>query len=160
MRRLGRGNAVSAVLLTIIILISTVSVAELYTISTSQSVFVNAATSEYFTITGYPSSTIAGQSFSGVTVTVYNSNGKVAVGFSGKVYFTSTDRTATLPYASQSEYTFTTGSKGDKGVHTFSGFILTTAGSQTLTITSGSTLATTNAITVNHATPNQNPNRS
>ncbi len=77
----------------------------------------------------------------------------MATGYKGKVYFTSTDPKATLPYTSQSEYTFTTGSKGDKGTHTFSGFILATAGSQTITVTSGSISATTSAITVNPATP-------
>ena len=104
MRRLPRGNALSAIVLAIIILISTVSTAKLYTIS--QSSFVNAATTKYYTITGYPSSTTAGLSFSGVTVTVYNSNGKVATDYTGKVYFTSTDPKATLPYTSQCEYAF------------------------------------------------------
>ncbi len=153
MRRLVRGNALSVTLLTIIILISSVSAAELYTISNSQTLFVNAVASKYFTITGYPSSTTAGQSFSGITVTVYNSNGKVATGYNGKVYFTSTDPKATVPYTSQSKYTFTTGSKGDKGVHTFSGFNLASAGSQTITVTDGSISLTTNAIKVNPASP-------
>lgn len=143
MRRLVRGNAIPALLLIIIMLISTLGAAELYTISTSQTLFVNGSPTQYFTITGYPSSTTAGQSFSGLTVTVYNSNGKVATSFKGTIYFTSTDPKATLPYTSQSEYTFTTGSKGDKGVHTFSGFILATAGSQTITVTSGSISAAT-----------------
>ncbi len=77
----------------------------------------------------------------------------MATSFKGTIYFTSTDPKATLPYTSQSEYTFTTGSKGDKGVHTFSGFILATAGSQTITVTSGSISAATSVITVNPATP-------
>lgn len=89
MRRLPRGNTLSAIILAVIILISTLSTAELYTLS--QNSFVNGAPTKYYTITGYPSSTTAGLSFSGVTVTVYNSNGKVATGYTGKVYFTSTD---------------------------------------------------------------------
>lgn len=72
MRRLVRGNAIPALLLIIIMLISTLGAAELYTISTSQTLFVNGSPTQYFTITGYPSSTTAGQSFSGLTVTVYN----------------------------------------------------------------------------------------
>jgi hypothetical protein len=152
-RRLVTRTGISATILTVIILISTVTAAGLYAISTSQTVIVNAASSKYFAITGYPSSTIAGQSFSGITVTVYDSNGKVDTGFNGKVYFTSTDPKATLPYTSQCEYTFKTGTKGDKGVHTFSGFDLVTAGSQTITVTDGSISTTTNIITVNPGCP-------
>ena len=151
MRRLPRSNALSAIALAIIILISTVSAAELYTLS--QTGFVNGAPAQYFTISGYPSLITAGQSFSGVTVTAHNSNGNVDTNYNGKVYFTSTDSKATLPYTSQCLYAFKAGSKGDQGVHTFSGFIFATAGSQSITITSGSISATTSAITVSSGAP-------
>ncbi len=58
-----------------------------------------------------------------------------------------------MPYTSQSKYAFTTTTKGDRGIHTFSGFNLVTAGSQTITVTDGSISATTNAITVNPSSP-------
>lgn len=156
MRRLVIGNAVLAIMLSVIILISFVNtgVATLSTQTVSPQVVVtNAVTQNHFTIVGYPNSITAGQSFSGITVTVYNSAGCVVTNYKGKVYFTSTDPKATMPYTSQNPYTFTIGSKGDKGVHTFSGFNLATAGSQTITVTDGSILATTSAITVNDGSP-------
>ena len=156
MRRLVIGNTALAIMLSVIILISFVN-AGVATLSTQiispQDVITNASTQNHFTIVGYPTSITAGQSFSGIKVTVYNSAGCVITNYKGKVYFTSTDPKATMPYTSQNPYTFTTGSKGDKGVHTFSGFNLETAGSQTITVTDGSILATTSTTTVNCGSP-------
>jgi flagellin-like protein len=104
---------------------------------------------DHFTITGsYPTSVSAGQSFGNVIVTAYDGANNIVTGYRGQVYFTSTDSAAVLPYVSASKYTFTA---ADNGAHTFSGFALITAGSQTITVTDGSTAATTIAITVNAA---------
>jgi hypothetical protein len=54
----------------------------------------------HFVITGSPSSITAGQSFSGVTVTVYRNDGHIKTDYHGRVYFCSTDSQATLPYSS------------------------------------------------------------
>ena len=105
---------------------------------------------DHFTITGYPTSVTAGQSFGGVIVTAYDGGNNVLTGYTGSIYFTSTDGSATLPYTSAAKYTFTSGTGQDNGVHTFAtGFVLKTAGSQTITVTDGSKGATTTAITVN-----------
>ena len=109
----------------------------------------------YFTITGYPVSATAGQSFDGVTVTAYYSNGTLYSSYSGQVYFTSSDSLATMPYTPQTTYTFTTGASGDNGAHTFSGFNLVTAGSQTITVTDGSVSVTSSQITVGPSYPVQ-----
>ena len=62
-----------------------------------------------------------------------------------------------MPYTSSNKYTFTSGTEKDNGTHTFSGtgFILKTASSTTITVTDGSKLATTSAITVNPAPATQ-----
>jgi hypothetical protein len=78
-----------------------------------------------FTMTGPPTSH-ANFAFS-VTVTVKNGDGSTATGYRGTVQFTSTDGTATLP----ANYAFVA---GDNGAHTFSGVVLHTAGSQTITV--------------------------
>jgi len=160
-RRLVIGNVVLAVMLVAIILISGINteaaIASTPSATTPQVLVAGASTTktDTYTITGYPNSVNAGQSFSGITVTVYNTQGNIAIGYKGTVYFTSIDPKATLPYTSQKPYTFTTGSKGDKGVHTFSGFNLVTAGSQTITVTDGKISASTSAIAVNPASPIQ-----
>jgi hypothetical protein len=76
-----------------------------------------------------PSSVSAGEPFS-LTVTVTDAYGNVVTGYTGTIYFSSTDNRATLP----SHYTFTA---ADKGVHTFTGLILQKTGKQTITITDG-----------------------
>jgi hypothetical protein len=107
---------------------------------------------DHFTITGYPSSRTAGQNFgsNNVVITVYDGGNNILTGYTGQIYFTSTDNQAVLPYTPGSKYTFVS---GDNGVHTFAGtgFTLNTAGSQTITITDGSVSATSNSITVNPA---------
>src|SRR5262249_45533428 len=52
--------------------------------------------------------------------------GNAAAGYTGTAHFTSTDPVAILP----ADYTFTA---ADNGVHTFSGVILRTAGSRSVT---------------------------
>jgi FG-GAP-like repeat/FG-GAP repeat len=76
-----------------------------------------------------PSSVTAGVPFS-LTVTVTDAYGNVITGYTGTIYFSSTDSRATLP----SSYTFTA---ADKGKHTFTGLILQKNGKQTITITDG-----------------------
>ena len=142
-----------AVVLTFIVLLASVNSGALTASLAQQVKSDQSQDSNYFTITGFPNSVIAGQSFSGVTVAVYNSSGIILANYTGQVYFTSTDPKATVPYTSQSNYTFTIGATGDNGVHTFSGFNLVTAGSQTITVTDGSISASTNSVTVNPASP-------
>ena len=106
----------------------------------------NIVTLDHFTITA-PSPVTAGTSFGSVVATAYNSigTGAIMTDYTGQVYFTSTDAQAVLPYTVSSKYTFT---GGDSGQHTFSGFILKTAGSQTITVTDGAKSATSSSITV------------
>ena len=107
---------------------------------------------DHFTITGYPSSRTAGQNFGSNTVVVraYDGGNNILTGYTGQVYFISTDGQAVLPYTSGSKYPFVS---GDAGQHTFAGtdFTLKTAGTQTITVTDGSISTTSNSITVNSA---------
>ena len=152
MRRL-IGKAALAIMLTFVILLSSVNTSMLIG-SLGQNVNPNQNENSYYlSLIGCPASITAGQSFSGVTVTVYNSNGVIMTNYTGEIYFTSTDPKATLPYTSQNNYTFTTGISGDNGVHNFSGFNLVTSGFQTITVTDGSVSATSGTITVNHDAP-------
>ncbi len=150
MRRLAIGNALLAILLTFIILLSSVHTEASTLVAPVGQIVNNATLSNYFVIAGAPTTVTAGQSISGIVVTVYDSNGQVATKYKGCIYFTSTDPKSTLPYTLNCKYSFTIGSKGDKGIHTFSGFNLVTAGSQTITITDGTISTTTGTITVNH----------
>jgi subtilisin-like proprotein convertase family protein len=77
-------------------------------------------------VSGFPSSTTAGQAGS-FTVTARDANGNVATGYTGTVHFASSDPQAGLP----ADYTFTA---ADAGRHTFSA-ALNTAGTQSLTAT-------------------------
>jgi hypothetical protein len=74
-----------------------------------------------------PGSILAGLSFP-VTVTAYDPYGNIATGYRGTVHFTSNDGQATLP----ADYSFTA---ADNGAHTFTGVILRTSGSRTVTAT-------------------------
>jgi hypothetical protein len=93
---------------------------------TDGGILVSPAAASRFMIIG-PSSVTAGQAFS-LTVTVLDAYGNVVTGYAGKIHFTSSDGTATLP----ANYTFTA---ADKGVHTFTGLVLRKKGSQKITIT-------------------------
>ena len=73
-----------------------------------------------------PASTTAGSAFS-VTVTAQNGDGSTVTGYRGTVHFTSSDLSATLP----ANYTFIS---GDNGAHTFTGVVLATPGSRTITV--------------------------
>jgi probable HAF family extracellular repeat protein len=79
-----------------------------------------------FAVSGFPSSTTAGTAGS-FSVTALDSSGATATGYTGTVYFTSSDPQAGLPSA----YTFTT---ADAGAHPFSA-ALKTAGTQSVTVT-------------------------
>jgi hypothetical protein len=73
-----------------------------------------------------PASTTANSPFS-VTVTALNGDGSTGTGYRGTVHFTSSDGSATLP----ANYTFIA---GDNGAHTFTGVVLATPGSRTITV--------------------------
>ncbi|MBC7185829.1 MAG: hypothetical protein H5U38_02225 [Calditrichaeota bacterium] len=101
-----------------------------------------------FGMTGVPAAVVAGSAFpSPVVVTAYDVFGNVKTNYTGQVYFTSTDPSATLPYTSGSRYTFT---GDDAGEHSFpgSGFALRTAGARTITVTDGSISKESSAIQV------------
>src|SRR5207302_3302073 len=89
---------------------------------TDGGITVNAAAASRFIISA-PSKVTAGVAFS-LTVTVEDAYGNVVTGYTGRIHFSSTDKTAKLP----SNYAFTA---ADKGVHTFTGLILRKAGNQT-----------------------------
>jgi S-adenosylmethionine hydrolase len=111
---------------------------------TTNSFDIQPSALDHFTISGYPSSAITGQSFN-ITVITWDAYGNIATSYAGQVYFTSSDGQAVLPYTSGNKYTFTS---GDNGSHTFTGFQLNTAPSQTITVTDGVKSATSNLITV------------
>jgi hypothetical protein len=92
---------------------------------TQGGILVNPAFASHFVITG-PSGVTAGTLFS-ITVTALDNYGNVATGYTGTVYFKSSDGTATLP----AKYTFTA---ADQGVHTFTGLKLKKKGTQTITV--------------------------
>jgi hypothetical protein len=84
-----------------------------------------AAAVSTLTVTGFPTTTNAGDSHS-FTVTALDQYGNIATGYTGTIAFQSSDFQAGLP----SNYTFVT---GDGGSHTFVA-VLKTAGLQTLTV--------------------------
>ena len=86
---------------------------------------------DHFSVQSSVTTTTAGTALS-ATVTALKSDGTKDTGYTGTVHFTSSDAQAALP----ADYTFTTGSGGDNGHHTFtSGVTLKTAGSQTVIAT-------------------------
>jgi streptogramin lyase len=90
---------------------------------------VAAAASRFVVSTDAASPDVAGTPFD-VTVTAQDAYGNTATGYTGRVHFSSTDPQATLPV----DYPFTA---ADNGVHTFSGVVLRSAASQTLTAGNG-----------------------
>jgi hypothetical protein len=91
-----------------------------------------------------PASTLINTQFS-VTLTVVDPFNNVLLGYNGTVHFSSNVMAmATLP----PNYTFTVGSGGDNGVHTFNNVILHTAGSDTVTATDTATSTITGTTTV------------
>ena len=105
---------------------------------------VNPAAASQFII-GAPASSTAGSAFS-VTVTARDPYNNTATSYASTVHFTSTDGLAMLP----GNYTFTA---ADAGVHAFTGVILNTTGSQTITATDMVTSSITGgaAVAVNPA---------
>jgi hypothetical protein len=87
-------------------------------------IVVNPAATSQLVVTVPPTNVTAGTAFN-VTVTAYDAFGNTATGYAGTVHFTSNDRQASLP----PDYTFV---PLDRGVHTFSGVILRTAGSKAI----------------------------
>ncbi|HEY7269512.1 MAG TPA: hypothetical protein VH951_06770, partial [Dehalococcoidia bacterium] len=80
-----------------------------------------------------------------LTVTAVDVYGNVLPTYTGKVQFTDSVTGATLP----AKYTFTSGSGKDNGVHTFTGLVLNTKGSQTLTVTDSKSGQVLGTLTVN-----------
>ncbi len=96
----------------------------------SGSITVEPASAASLSVTAASPET-AGTPFT-VTVTADDPYGNTATGYSGTVHFTSSDPSATLP----ADYTFTTGTGGDDGSHSFAGGVtLATTGAQSITAT-------------------------
>jgi hypothetical protein len=91
---------------------------------TDGGITVGPAAASQLVVSGYPSPTTAGASHAFV-VTAEDRYANVATGYTGTVYFTSSDARAGLP----ANYSF---SASDAGVHTFSA-TLKTAGTQSIT---------------------------
>jgi hypothetical protein len=108
-------------------------------------ILVSPAAASTLTFAGVPSTVTAGSAF-GFTVTARDPFNNIATGYRGTVTFTSTDSHVTLP----ANYTFTA---ADGGVHTFSGVILRTAASRTVTAqdTAAGTITGSGTVTVNPA---------
>jgi hypothetical protein len=90
------------------------------------------APGNYLLVTA-PLAAVSGTPFD-VTVTARDSSGNLDPTYQGTVTFSTADPGSgvVLP----PDYTFTTGSGGDNGIHTFSGGVsLVTVGDQTLTVT-------------------------
>jgi streptogramin lyase len=91
------------------------------------SVTVNVVALVLAVTTSAANSDIAGTPFT-VTVKAQDASGNTLTGYRGTVHFTSSDNQATLP----ADYTFTA---DDNGVHIFTGVVLRTAGSRSITAT-------------------------
>jgi hypothetical protein len=91
----------------------------------------------HFLVAGFPSPSVAGSPGS-FTVTALDQFNETLVGYRGTVRFSSSDGQAMLP----GNYAFTA---ADQGVHAFSGAILKTAGSQSITVTDTADSAFTGA---------------
>src|SRR5206468_703747 len=93
-----------------------------------------------------PASSTAGSPFS-VTLIAKDADGNIDTNYTGTVQFRSDDSHASLP----GTYTFTAGSGGDNGQHTFTDAVtLKTAGSRTVTVTAAS-LSAGGAVALNPA---------
>jgi len=110
--------------------------------STSSVLTQTVGVATHFTVLGTSSST-AGGPFS-LTVTALDVNNNVVTTYQGTVHFTTTDSGTGVVVPVN--YTFVA---GDNGVHTFTnGFVLVTAGSQTITATDTLTSSITGNATV------------
>ncbi|MBV8529381.1 MAG: IPT/TIG domain-containing protein [Candidatus Dormibacteraeota bacterium] len=97
-----------------------------------------------FSLAG-PSTVTAGSAFA-LTVTGVDSSGHLNPAYAGTVHFTSTDPSAQV--ALPADYTFSAGTSGDDGSHTFTGIVLRTAGSTTVTVTDTGNSALTGSTSV------------
>jgi hypothetical protein len=103
---------------------------------------------DHLSVVASTGTTTAGNTFD-VTVTAQDQYANVATGYIGSVHFTSSDGQASVP----GTYAFVA---GDGGTQTFSGLILRTAGTATVTgtdLTTGTITGSTNSITVGAAAP-------
>lgn len=98
------------------------------------SITVNPSAPTHFSLSGYPTSTVAGTA-SSFTVTALDSSNNTVTGYTGSVSFSSSDSAAILP----ANYTF---ASGDNGSHTFQA-TFKTAGSQSITVTDTATSSIT-----------------
>ena len=112
---------------------------------------VKPAALDHFSIL-VPGAVTAGTTFGGVAVTAYDVYNNVKTDYAGSVYFTCSDSAAILPYTSPSRYLFVS---GDNGVHIFSGFILKSTSSQSISVTDGIISKQSASITVNNNIPGQ-----
>ena len=112
---------------------------------------VKPAALDHFSIL-VPGAVTAGTTFGGVAVTAYDVYNNVKTDYAGSVYFTCSDSAAILPYTSPSKYLFVS---GDNGVHIFSGFILKSTSSQSISVTDGIISKQSASITVNNNIPGQ-----
>jgi hypothetical protein len=100
---------------------------------------VNSAAAKTLSVAALATVT-AGSPFN-VTVTAKDGFGNTATGYTGTVQFSGGGSGATLP----ATYPFTVGAGNDNGTHTFSGAVLRTAGTQTITTITGSQAVMANA---------------
>jgi hypothetical protein len=109
-------------------------------LTADQTLTITPAPAASLTVQSFPSPVAAGTS-NGITVTAYDTFGNVATGYTGTVAFTTTSASKTLP----SNYTFVA---GDSGTKTFSGVILGTVGTQSITATDTVTATITGSQTL------------
>jgi hypothetical protein len=88
---------------------------------------VNPAPATTLAVSGLASPRTAGAS-GALTIKVLDPYGNVVIGYAGTIHFTSSDPAAVLP----ADYTFT---GSDAGVHKFTGIVLVTAGSRSVSAT-------------------------
>ncbi|UCD16901.1 MAG: hypothetical protein JSV44_10645 [Candidatus Zixiibacteriota bacterium] len=114
----------------------------------SESITVEPGLLENFIVSGTPSETVAGQSFSSdVAVAAYDGYGNLKTDYTGAVYFVSSDNDAVLYHGQNNPYSF---SDIDSGKHVFPGeqFTLITSGTQTISVTDGIRIAASDPINV------------
>ena len=102
-----------------------------------------------FILSDYPSTVYSGQEFT-IKVSAVDQSGTLFSSYSGSVFFTSTDNNAILadPGDINNPYTF---DSNDQGVHTFTGFQLTSTNENEtfkISVSDGKKTATSNPITV------------
>jgi alpha-tubulin suppressor-like RCC1 family protein len=90
---------------------------------------VTASAASLLLVSGIPSQVTAGAA-SSMTVEARDDFGNRATSYAGTVHADSTSTQKTLP----GDYSFTTGVGGDNGIHVFDGVVLSTAGTQTITV--------------------------